>query len=354
MKTISDYCVRRLRDLYPAGVPGEVNGRYLNSLWTLGNYNYEGILDKHYSICKKAKEMRTPFFLRGSLSGSFVLYLIGGVFANPLPAHYYCEACGYFEYIKGYRFGVDAPKKTCPKCKWDLRRDGYSNYEEFISHRNSLESYNHKLEYLIPPESLNSEDENILLISSDLCGMLNEIQWVFGRYVFDTIPTGEWSKVDGKLLDRIYEVHSNSEDSVSIILNNYKPANFLDYAEMLSVMHSTFMDEDGESKSGYSEFFRLLDRYGDIAGSRERLFEWLIDYGLDSEDAYEVTRFIYMGKATRQKNDVKWLEMVSEFNFPTKLTEYAERCLYLWPRTHELEYVLANALIWLYGEKWEV
>ena len=57
-------------------------------------------------------------------SGSFTAYLLGATDFNPLPPHYFCPACGAFEFATEYPDCWDMPPKRC-SCGTEMRRDGH-------------------------------------------------------------------------------------------------------------------------------------------------------------------------------------------------------------------------------------
>jgi DNA polymerase-3 subunit alpha (Gram-positive type) len=71
---------------------------------------------------------------RGSVGSSFVAFLCNISEVNPLPAHYYCPECHYFEQGEAqFDAGPDLPRKQCPKCQNELRREGFNiPFETFL------------------------------------------------------------------------------------------------------------------------------------------------------------------------------------------------------------------------------
>ncbi|UUD36951.1 DNA polymerase III polC-type [Mycoplasmopsis californica] len=63
---------------------------------------------------------------RGSVGSSLVAALAGITEINPLPPHYICKKCKYFELLEktDYTSGFDLPNKMCPNCHTDLYKDG--------------------------------------------------------------------------------------------------------------------------------------------------------------------------------------------------------------------------------------
>ena len=72
---------------------------------------------------------------RGSIGSSLVATMTEITEVNPLPAHYYCPKCYYFESdpsITGVS-GFDLPSKDCPNCNTRLNKDGQDiPFETFL------------------------------------------------------------------------------------------------------------------------------------------------------------------------------------------------------------------------------
>jgi len=72
---------------------------------------------------------------RGSIGASLVATMMGITEVNPLPPHYYCGKCRYFESDPAYAggSGFDLPPKLCPTCGNSLSRDGHDiRFEIFL------------------------------------------------------------------------------------------------------------------------------------------------------------------------------------------------------------------------------
>ena len=87
-------------------------------------------------LADRASELGYTVTTRGMLSSSFVAYLCGISKVNPLPVHYHCTCCHYFETVDldtyyaacGFdhnnELGYDLLNEVCPICGDEMKADG--------------------------------------------------------------------------------------------------------------------------------------------------------------------------------------------------------------------------------------
>ncbi len=123
---IRNLTMERAKELYGEPLPKIVQKRIDKELNAIINHGYSVL----YLIAKKMvdKSMSDGYVVgsRGSVGSSLVAYLLGITEVNPLPPHYFCGKCRYFEMVENseYGSGYDLPRKNCPKCGEDLQRNG--------------------------------------------------------------------------------------------------------------------------------------------------------------------------------------------------------------------------------------
>ena len=119
-------CEKKLKELYPLGVPEVVADRYNAELEMLKKSGYVDDFEIFRSLSEEGKKTSQYMAFRGMVSGSFLIYLMGNNRVNPLKAHYYCRKCGHLEVVNTHLFGIDLPKVSCPVCNEELMGDGFN------------------------------------------------------------------------------------------------------------------------------------------------------------------------------------------------------------------------------------
>ncbi len=129
---IKETCDKRIAELYPTNVPDAITSRYQHELTLLKNSDSVDDFEIFRLLSKETVKCSTIITMRGTVMGSFIYYLLGNNCFNPLPVHYYCPECGYFEAVETHLFGIDLPTKTCPQCKKCISADGYNLSPESV------------------------------------------------------------------------------------------------------------------------------------------------------------------------------------------------------------------------------
>ncbi len=95
-ESVRNAAEKKLAEVYFAGVPAFVSETYEKELSVLERsdkvYNHE-----MFRLVSEAA--RKGSFPISAIGGHLIAYLIGYMTLNPLPAHYYCPKCGFFEIV---------------------------------------------------------------------------------------------------------------------------------------------------------------------------------------------------------------------------------------------------------------
>lgn len=166
-ENIKNACDTKIAKLYPINVPKEIISRYEDELVYLKESEYQDDFEIFRRLSDEAVKCSTVISMCGTEMGSFIYYLLGNNCFNPLPAHYYCSECGYYETIQTHLFGIDLPEKSCPNCGKSIFADGFNLPLESVWGNDGKKSLS--FEYRISEEFLPFARRVLLSIYPENC-----------------------------------------------------------------------------------------------------------------------------------------------------------------------------------------
>lgn len=138
-KIIENICLNKVIDIYGYPLPKEVKKRLVTELSFISKNDFASFYHIAYKMTKFVKEEGHIYTIRGTAGSVFVSFLLGISDVNPLPTHYYCPNCNYFEEATSAESGMDLADKNCPKCETPLKTDGnnipYESFTGFLGDR---------------------------------------------------------------------------------------------------------------------------------------------------------------------------------------------------------------------------
>jgi DNA polymerase-3 subunit alpha (Gram-positive type) len=117
--------VTQAKAQYGDPVPEAVLSRLMREVKAINGNNYASLFLIARKLVKKSMEDGYLVGSRGSVGSSLTATMLGITEVNPLPGHYLCPNCRFFELDPDHRIGADLPDRECPNCKTLLTKDGF-------------------------------------------------------------------------------------------------------------------------------------------------------------------------------------------------------------------------------------
>lgn len=134
-KKLEELVYKEALERYGKNIDPIIAERIHKELSSIIKYGYSVIYWISHLLVKKSNKDGFVVGSRGSVGSSIVANLSQITEVNPLPPHYLCEQCKYFEWSKDkdVHSGWDLPNKLCPKCNINLTKDGHNiPFETFL------------------------------------------------------------------------------------------------------------------------------------------------------------------------------------------------------------------------------
>lgn len=144
---LRDICYRKAHEIYGPKLPPVVEERLERELNSIISNGYAVMYIIAQKLVWKSVEDGYLVGSRGSVGSSFAATMAGITEINPLPAHYYCSECHYYDFdppeLKDKPAGTsacDLEDRVCPNCGKFLCKEGHDiPFETFLGFKGNKE-----------------------------------------------------------------------------------------------------------------------------------------------------------------------------------------------------------------------
>ena len=267
---IKRVCQEKVAELFQKGIPDEVQTRYEKEIQYLEKSKYFDEFEKVYIESQINKGMMCS---KGTISGSFLYFLMTEKGYNPLKPYYYCKMCGYYEPVEKYQNCIDASDKCCPECGNKIKASGYNVAIESV-----------------------------------------------------------WG-LDGKKaigFEREDIIHPVVEKRLKQLVAEFKPRTFEDKIKLCACASNGYSWEaTGDEELDLAKFKEIFEKCEFL--TREELYDKLCAKGIKPLDAYKASEFVRKGGVAKRQRETKKYEITEA------VLGLAHHFVYLESRAHAIQ-----------------
>ena len=406
-KIIKNMVDEKAKELYGEKIPKIIKERIDFELNSLLKNHWCNLYLLSQKLVAKSNEDGYPVGNRGSIASSFIAYLIGITDINPLPAHYRCKKCNYIEFVNNPN-GIDLPNKRCPNCNEKLIGEGLNipvetllglngdkepdidlifakeeqeeiqiyvekifgkgrvfkcgilgtrgisvnqsglfilpqgkdifDYSPVISIKDNFIStqadYHNLYTMLLKYDVLSDEIPSILKKLKELTGYDYKNIPLFDKKVMSLFYSGEQEST--------YGIIGFDSDFARNILNIVKPKNIEELTIISGLCHGTNVWNENQDELIKTKEIKIED----VIATRDDIFNYLVNLGIDRKTSYNIMEFVRKGKAykseindnkrcielEKQWNDYK--EIMKKYDVSKEFVDTCSKIMYLFPKAH--------------------
>lgn len=299
-----------------------------------------------YELVIWLKKNNHPYWMRGCAGSSFILYLLGITFGNPLPPHYCCPVCHSIQWETDCLDGFDLPKnKVCKQDKATLIPDGHNvpwqtlwGYGEHIPVFDIDLPKNLRVDFLGILENhwLRKKESDasvsLKMNSEKLSASLSNISFAFRLECSSIHKTFHSKTVNASCVNISLSAwqtlldYYDGYNEQSILGTN----TFADLISFSGIIHAT---------GAWDDEAVFMNRYLDYAPSeliafRDDIFHYLIVHGFLEKDAWRGMNYVRKGL------DLPVITEEMKHSRDKWVLDRCKRIEYLFPKAHAVENIM--------------
>lgn len=335
---IKEITEKKLNELYRENIGIDIKSRYENELNSILENKLENIYMLLYTITKKAKQDNQLVILRGTISSSLIAYLLGISYIDPIKYNIPFETdCG-FDGNKNPDFELVFSTKYAPEIY---------QYVEFMFKENNL-SFKNEL------EKIDTKILKLNFIQDDYLDILKKLEQTTG------INCSDIDVQDRKIIDLFNKsidtkgLMEFEDEKAKNIIQKVKPQTVEDMIKIVSLLHGIDVWKDNVEK--------LINEHSidELLCSRDDIYTYLLERGINRKTAFEVMEFVGKGKLNRVINNKikdkelyerfkaewhKYKNILQQHKVPQWQINSFESIGYMFPKAHSANYTICS--LWL-------
>lgn len=277
-----------------------------------------------YELIMWYRKTKLPCQIRGNIGSSFISYLLGITFGNPLPPHYYCPKCHRIHWMFNSVDGFDLPSQKCASDQELMITDGHDIpcqmlwgfKEDFVItdvliERTAFEALPSILDKHWMHD-LGIVKNKVKVSPPDKSKSYSNIK--FSRINF--IYSAETFLNDQHLREKFQDFYDKKVDSscTAICWQKYKDMHdpyineknfkafklkghtFADLVALAGIAAASYNSEHAWEKELLFMNHHLGYAPSELISHRDDIYRYLISHGFSEEDAWKGTRAVWLGQ----------------------------------------------------------
>ena len=316
---IKEIASQKLKQLYGEKINQSIMDRFNVELNNILKNKFENYYKIAYMIANKANEDNEIIISRGTASASFINYLLGINYINPIEYNIPLEIWA----------GINGDKT--PDYEFVLGTEYINTIYKYI--KTKLEE--NKIFYQ------DTIDSNMVKINFIPCKELDELK------EFEETTKINHTSINAKSEQLIKEYMEQEDDGkLKNILLKTNPQSVEQLIKCYSLYRGTGVWDNNIEN--------LIEKYSinEMLCSREDIYLYLQRCGIDKKIAFDIMELVGKGRTKHSKYIKDWensIKIMKEHNVPEDYIKSFSKIKYMFPKAHVANYILLNLwLTWYY------